>query len=230
MAISLGLASALIPLVADVLPPAVRFLVGDNKADSVKRVTDAADMISSQVTKVTGQPINTPEDVERARIIIAENPEIEANLRIELARIDAELARVELDRDRAYLADVQHAREAALKRGDLRGTWMLVAAFVAIVLIVALLVWGPKPLDQTVVGFVIGIGGMFARNVGSAFDFEFGSSRGSKNKEQILGGELAKVQKFAAEQAEQTSVADAAQAVRTVARTSQKLKKMLGSS
>ncbi len=200
MPLPLALASSLIPLVADVLPPMVRFLVGDPAADSVKRTTDAATKIAKEVSRVVGQPVETPAQVEEARAILAADPALLVQLRSELARVDAELARIELERDKAYLADVQHARESQEQRGEKRGNLMLIAAFVSIIAIVALVAL-VENLNQTVLGFIIGIGGMFARNIGSAFDFEFGSSRGSKNKEQVLGTELRKAQRVVAEQA-----------------------------
>lgn len=66
-----------------------------------------------------------------------------------------------------------------------RANLMLVSAFVAVVAIVALLVLKDN-VNETVAGFVIGIGGMFARNIGTAFDYEFGSSRSSKEKTEQL--------------------------------------------
>jgi hypothetical protein len=59
---------------------------------------------------------------------------------------------------------------------------MLIAAFIAVLAIVALLVLVPNA-PKEVSGFAIAIGGMFARNIGTAFDFEFGSSRGSREKD-----------------------------------------------
>lgn len=67
-----------------------------------------------------------------------------------------------------------------------RADIMLAMAFAAVILIAGLLTLVPS-VPQTVSGFLIGIGGMFARNIGTAFDFEFGSSRGSKDKDKQLG-------------------------------------------
>ena len=47
---------------------------------------------------------------------------------------------------------------------------------------------GSSALVNTLVGFLTGIGGMFARNLGTAFDFEFGSSRSSREKDERLAG------------------------------------------
>jgi hypothetical protein len=70
---------------------------------------------------------------------------------------------------------------------------MLAAAFagvVGIALVMFLLSLSAdaenSALVNTLVGFLSGIGGMFARNIGTAFDFEFGSSRGSADKTREL--------------------------------------------
>ncbi|WP_108262758.1 hypothetical protein [Mangrovicoccus ximenensis] len=225
----LALATSLIPLVADVLPPMVRFLVGDKQADAVKHTAEAAESIATEVSKVVGLPVQTPAQVEEARAVLTANPELMVELRTSLAQLDAELARIELERDRAFLADIQDARRSQETRGEKRGNIMLVSAFVAIVAIVALVTLKPD-LNQTVIGFVIGIGGMFARNIGSAFDFEFGSSRGSKNKEQVLGSELRKAQQVVAEQAATDRITATKNVVKVTATAVDKLKKQLAGS
>ncbi|WP_138472915.1 hypothetical protein [Poseidonocella sp. HB161398] len=229
MVLPLALATSLIPLVADVLPPMVRFLVGDRQADAVKHTAQAAESIANEVSRVIGMPVQTPSQVEEARALLAADPELMVKLRSTLAQLDAELARVELERDRAFLEDVQDARRSQETRGEKRGNIMLISAFVAIVLIVALVTLVPT-LNETVVGFVIGIGGMFARNIGSAFDFEFGSSRGSKNKEQVLGTELRKAQQAVVEQAATDRITATTNVVKVTATAVDKLKKQLAGS
>ena len=72
--------------------------------------------------------------------------------------------------------------------GQMRANVMLICAFVAVVAITALLVIVPD-VPQAVSGFAIAIGGMFARNIGTAFDFEFGSSRGSREKDSKMSAQ-----------------------------------------
>ncbi|WP_172332240.1 hypothetical protein [Mangrovicoccus sp. HB161399] len=148
-----------------------------------------------------------------------------AQLRTSLAQLDAELARIDLEHHRAFPQDVQDACRSQEARGETRGNIILISAFVAIVLIVALEMLMPD-LNQT----VIGIGGMFARNIGSAFDFEFGSSRGSKNKEQVLGTELRKAQQAVAEQATTDRITATKNVVKVTATAVDKLKKQLAGS
>lgn len=119
---------------------------------------------------------------------------------LEQIRASAEFQRqfalrsLELDAqlESAFLADVQSAREhdievrrlagGANKRADI----MLALAFLAVIVIAALLALGKVSGADAIGGFLITIGGMFARNIGTAFDFEFGSSRGSKDKDDVI--------------------------------------------
>lgn len=204
------IASALLPLVADIAPPLVRFLVGDRGADTSEKVaetaenvTAAANKVADVVKSVTNTDVTTPEGVASVREQLQADPVLKERLSMELARVDVELERMELKREQARLADVQDARAKAIARrevggDDLRGNLMLVAAFFAIIAIVALLIL-VKDIPPEVVGFVIGIGGMFARNIGSAFDFEFGSSRGSKSKDAKIETQLVALQQAATE-------------------------------
>jgi hypothetical protein len=191
------LATTLLPLVADMAPSVVRFLVGDKAAESAEKVaettrnvTQAATKVATVIQSVTDTDVSTPAGVAEARKKLEENPELKSKLQVELAQLDLELERIELQREQAYLADIQDARAKAIQRreaggGDTRANVLLALAFFAVIAIVALVILVPE-INQTVLGFVIGIGGMFARNIGSAFDFEFGSSKGSKIKDEKL--------------------------------------------
>ena len=250
------LASTLIPLVADLAPSVVRFLVGDKAAETTekvaettKNVTEAANKVADVIESVTQTDVSTPEGIETVRKKIAEDPELRSKLEIELSRIDLELERIELEREQAYIADTQNARAMAIKRrdaggSDTRANIMLISAFVAVIAIVALLILVPS-VPEAVAGFVIGIGGMFARNIGSAFDFEFGSSRGSKDKDTKLEAQLAELQKATRERVEdkqkemegiadiarkQVEAVQAVQRVATAASKANQLREILKSS
>jgi hypothetical protein len=132
---------------------------------------------------------------------MAEDAELRARLQAALAQTGLELEKLALQRSRAHLADRQDARRTSVSRreaggGDLRGNVMLITAFVAVTAIVALLIMTPD-VPPEVTGFVIGIGGMFARNIGSAFDFEFGSSRGSRDKDGQIESQMRRMAQFA---------------------------------
>ncbi|MEC9434418.1 MAG: hypothetical protein VYD87_16060 [Pseudomonadota bacterium] len=81
------------------------------------------------------------------------------------------------------------------ERGGRRADLMLAGTYAALAIIAAVLgalaIFAPETdsaLVNTLVGFLTGIGGMFARNLGTAFDFEFGSSRSSREKDERLAG------------------------------------------
>jgi hypothetical protein len=176
----------------------VRFLVGDKAAKTTEKVSEAANIVADTIKTVTKSDVKTPEDVAKIQKQLAEDPELRNKLQVELSRVDLELERIELEREQAYLEDTQDARIKAIERrkaggGDTRANVMLISAFVAVIGIVALLILAPA-VPPEVKGFVIGIGGMFARNIGSAFDFEFGSSRGSKMKEAKFESHIADLQ------------------------------------
>jgi hypothetical protein len=90
-----------------------------------------------------------------------------------------------------YLADRKDARARDVEVRKLdggknrRADIMLLAAFAAVIAIAALLALGKVSGADAVGGFLITVGGMFARNIGTAFDFEFGSSRGSRDKDSV---------------------------------------------
>ena len=159
----LPLASTLLPLVADMAPSVVRFLVGDKAAETAEKVaettrsvTQAANKVASVIESVTETDVSTPEGVQKARKKLEENPELKSKLQVELARLDIELERIALEREQAYLADVQDARSKAIERrraggDDTRANLMLALAFIAVIAIVALAIWDPtyvvKPND-----------------------------------------------------------------------------------
>lgn len=243
------LASALIPLVADLAPSVVRFLVGDKAAETTekvaettKNVAEAATMVAEVVESVTQTDVSTQEGVAKVRKQIEEDPALRDKLKIELSRVDVELERIELEREKAYIEDRQDARSKAIERrkaggDDIRANVMLILAFVAVIAIVALLILVPSA-PKEVVGFVIGIGGMFARNIGSAFDFEFGSSKGSKDKDSKLQVQLAELQRSSRERVEDKqsqieglqTVVQTARAVVAGATKANKLRELMKSS
>lgn len=69
-----------------------------------------------------------------------------------------------------------------------RANLMLAAAFLSVIVISALMVLGHVPSGSAVEGFLMTIGGLFARNIGTAFDFEYGSSRSSQTKDATIAG------------------------------------------
>lgn len=113
--------------------------------------------------------------------------EFELTHKSELQKIALEQERIELERDRALLEDRQdaRARDRAIREAGLtntRANIMLLAAFVAVVGGWVVLYLGGVNMNAALLGSITTVVGMFARNIGTAFDFEFGSSRGSMLK------------------------------------------------
>ncbi len=160
-----AIAAAVLPIVADYAPAIARFLFG-------KQAQETADKVVKTVKQITGKDVTTSAGAREARELLQQDPALVVRMQTELANLDAEL-------EKAYLEDVQNARERDIelkKLGfrDTRANILLISAYVAIITICMLLIWKPDAVAGTVGGFLIGIGGMFARNIGSAFDFEFG--------------------------------------------------------
>ena len=157
---------------AQFAPSLMRFFgVGEKSAAVAEKVVEIAQ-------SVTGT--KTPEEALAA---VRENAQLAQQFNLAVLAADTEL-------EKAYLADRQDARKRDVEVRKLTGgknrraDIMLVAAFVAVVAIAFILAY--FKVDATVVGFLTTIGGMFARNIGTAFDFEFGSSRSSRDKDELL--------------------------------------------
>ncbi len=130
----------------------------------------------------------TPEELAT---IIRQDPEMNLKLKTADYAFLMEMRRQDKDELALQLADVQNARgrDVSIQQAgkmNIRADLMLVCAFVIVALIAYLLAVGHVNANTGVGGFLIGAGGMFVRNIGTAFDFEFGSSRGSKDKDDTL--------------------------------------------
>ena len=176
-----------LPLVSAVAPALLSRLVGDPSG----RVGAA---VTSAVKEIVGADPETEAGRDAALAAIEADPSLAAELK-------ARLAELSLAETEAYLADRAdaRARDVALVKATgesfRRADVMLIAAFAAVVAIAAVMfllslnaTTENSALVNTLVGFLTGIGGMFARNIGTAFDFEFGSSRSSREKDGRLAG------------------------------------------
>lgn len=172
-----------------VLAVAPKFLKNLDNRDPKKAEMFAGRIKNFVDTNV--KPINTEADVVEVVKIIKEKPEI--NLKILDVLLDAERELAEL-----HIADVQHARASHRDLDQRTQPGMLIgASFASIIFIGAAITYlainppsgvsgGERDiaiqLTGAAVGFLTGIGGMFARNISSACDFWYGSSMGSKSK------------------------------------------------
>lgn len=186
------------PLLTAVAPKFVKNLSDTDRADDFARIVKT--FVDQNVT-----PIDENADAATARA--------EVNTAIDKIQNDPQLSErmmemlIDAEREMAEkrLADVRNAREFRLNSVEnSQSQWLLTFSFVLIFLIVLLLVGMifivPRlnfesddnrelaiQISGAAIGFLTGIGGMFARNIGSVFDFWFGSSVGSKAKTEQIG-------------------------------------------
>lgn len=155
-------------------PGIVRRLAGDTAGDVAERLLSIG-------RSITG--VQSPEEVERA---LAENVELEHEFRRQAAAIDLEM-------ERAYLADRGDARDMRLELAKMGQTdWMMygvgtvvVFGFVATVL-TAFLVSDLTPEQRNLVFSLAGLLGAMSSQVVSYF---FGSSRGSSQKTAMMAAQ-----------------------------------------
>lgn len=158
---------------AQAAPAVLRWITGSAQAEQ------AATAVLEVAKQVAGR--SDPADAVTA---ITGDPALVLQFRQRIAELSHEM-------DLAYLGDRADARKrdvslAQAGRSNVRADVMVGIAFVAVLGIAALMSLGKIDGNSAVGGFLFSVGGMFARNIGTAFDFEFGSSRGSQNKDDML--------------------------------------------
>lgn len=195
----MALPALILPILSAVAPGLIRAVMGEGEtADAVSRsVRDA-------VREVTGVEVTTEAERDAAMARIAEDAAMRSELKLRLADIALrETEALLADKADARRRDVALARITG-SRND-RASNMLIAAFGGVVAITGALIalnWIATPENDryvgAVIGFLTGVGGMFARNIGTAFDFEFGSSRGSQTKDGRIEALTARLEPSAA--------------------------------
>lgn len=163
---------AALALAREFLPDLVTAIAGDASGKVASAVLD-------QVEDITGT-----RDAGKAAAILRADPDKLVALRGQaIAAVQAI--------EQAYLADRQDARRMAVERlkgggSDTRPNVMLVmAGLTLIVIVVVLAKWG-FDLPDMVIGILASIAGGIVQMLNAAFQFEFGSSRGSKSKDELL--------------------------------------------
>lgn len=185
------------PIVAAIAPGFLKNLISGNQR-SEEFATKVLEFINAKVSPV--DPSATKEvaeaEVNQAIQKLQSDPALSKSLLETLLESERQVTEREI-------ADLKDARQFRNDYGDEVQSNKLInissglLVFI-IVVIILMLVVTPAMIkvagDQEAVrdlviqlsgaafGFLTGIGGMFARNIGSAFDFWFGSSRGSKEK------------------------------------------------
>lgn len=158
-------------LLAKIAPDIIGWIKGDKAKSVAEKVVDVA-------TELTG----LPNPREAAEAVIAD-PSLAMQFRERMAAMEVEVLRMEL-------ADVQNARQRDVeirKAGgeNSRANWMIAGDVVGLVVCLVVLTAVPE-LPGEVRGIIGTIAGFFGLGLRDAHTFEFGSSRGSKAKDDLL--------------------------------------------
>lgn len=161
---------------AQYAPSIIKWLTGSDKAE------EAAQKVIDVARVVTGK-----EDAQEAAQALQADPALVMQFRQAMASI-------ERDMDRDYLADRQNARgrDVAFVQA---GRWNIRADLLALLSVTGLIVcvWfvaRDSSLPERAVNAIMFVAGTLAACVRDVFAFEFGSSRGSREKDAILGGKV----------------------------------------
>lgn len=157
---------------AQFAPQIIKWVSGSDKA------SEAAETVVGIAQAVTGA--KSPADA-----LAAITADRDAQMAFRRAVLDQEVAL-----DTIYLADRQDARKRDVemrKAGDanVRANWMIVGDVVGLVACLAALTTMPD-LPGEVRGIISTIAGFFGLGLRDAHQFEFGSSRGSREKQAVI--------------------------------------------
>lgn len=159
---------------AQYAPSIFRFLGAGEKTAKV------ADTVAGIAQAVTGTA-----SPDAALAAIEKNPELALKFRQAVLEADTDL-------EKAYLADRQDARARDVEIRKLSGgenrrqDVMIVLDVVGIIVCLGVLVFYRQQIPGEVVGLLGAIVGIFGAGLRDAHQFEFGSSRGSKEKDSAL--------------------------------------------
>jgi hypothetical protein len=161
---------------AQLSPAIARWLSGQNVISTSEKIIE----IAKKITKTS----NESEAVERLKedkrlLITFQKAVLNAEHEIEIAILkDKESART---RDTAIIG---------LGKGNRRADIMVIAAAIGLFICLAAIVLYRKDLPGEAVGIISTIAGIFGSCLKDAYNFEFGSSRGSKEKDQTVAAFL----------------------------------------
>lgn len=161
---------------AEFAPSIVRWLSGDD-AEAV-----AADVVNV-ARRITGKDAPS-ELLEHFRV----DP-------LALIQFQKDMLSIESDREVAYLKDRQSARArdvAFVQSGhrNYRADIMVISAAIGMIMCLASLAYFSDHLPGEAVGIISTIAGIFGACLKDAYAFEFGSSRGSKEKDSTVASML----------------------------------------
>ena len=117
--------------------------------------------------------------------------ELEYTHKETLEKLVLDREKLDVEREHDILADKQSARkrdELYITAGktNVRANVMLIAAFTAVIVMATVIILFCAGMSDLVIGSLLTIIGAFVKDIGTAFDFEFGSSRGSNEKNDVM--------------------------------------------
>lgn len=164
-------------------------------APQLMRFFGAGESSTAAAEKVVGiaQAITGTETPEAALARMREDAGAQFQFRMRTLELDGEL-------EQAYLVDRQDARKrdvAMIQAGryNYRADAMVIGAVVGLLACLITLVWFQGAIPGEVVGIVSTISGLFGACLRDAFQYEFGSSRGSALKSQEQTATMAALMK-----------------------------------
>ena len=170
------LVAGALALAAEFAPSLIRLFAGDKAGDVAEKVATVA-------KAVTGE-----DETDKAAAVLRANPEL-------LLQFKSRMADVEVELEKAFLADRQDARAMSIERAKIgaesakadarRKNAMIIGDVVGLVVCLGVLVYVPD-LPGEVRGIISTIAGFFGLGLRDAHQFEFGSSRGSLEKNNLL--------------------------------------------
>jgi hypothetical protein len=162
---------------AEMVPSITRWFKED------KEKVGMADRISTKVVDIAKKVTGT-EDAVSALQLLEKEPRL-------LIRFQQEVLRLDRDLELSFLEDRQDARHRDIAlisagRYNVRADIMVVAAALGLMGCLASLTYFRDWLPGEAVGIISTIAGIFGSCLKDAYAFEFGSSRGSKTKDEAV--------------------------------------------
>ena len=107
-----------------------------------------------------------------------------------LAQVNLEVKKLEVEWDKIYLEDVQSARDMAVKLAQAgRKNYMAISMYaLAVIVIIGLMYYVLKDetINEYARGLITFILGRFAGYLDNIYNFEFGTTRGSRDKDATI--------------------------------------------
>lgn len=164
--------SAALGLAAFAAPRLGRWLFGDDGETVANQMVSAA-------RQITGT--STADDAAAA---LRADPALLTQFQIQMATLEGDLERAFLaDRQSARLRDIELAKAG---RHNARADLMVAGAVLGLISCIGVLAFYRTSVPGEVVGILSTVAGIFGACLKDAFAFEFGSSRSSKEKDALI--------------------------------------------